>query len=111
MENIKFPVVELENDKFQVLVDLNLYAKEVITIALYKFTHLYFVHQKTDNNNPNLVQIIFESKENNQVNADVPKNFCNELIDQQLRHYTNNQFGHIRDLIVEEAFKPVNVKR
>ena len=34
--------------------------------------------------------------------------FCNELIDQQVRYNTNLQFGHIRDLIVEEAFKPVN---
>ena len=110
MADIKFPVVELEDNKFQVSVDLNLYAKEVITAALYKFTHLYFIHQVTDSSNSNLVQIVFESKEDNQVNADVPKHFCNELIDQQLRHYTNNQFGHIRDLIVEEAFKPVNVK-
>lgn len=111
MADIKFPVVELEDNKFQVSVDLNLYAKEVITAALYKFTHLYFVHQETDNSNSNLVQIVFESKEDNQVSTNIPKQFCNELIDQQLRHYTNNQFGHIRDLIVEEAFKPVNVKR
>lgn len=111
MTDIKFPVVELEDNKFQVSVDLNLYAKEVIAAALYKFTHLYFIHQTTDSCNSNLVQIVFESKEDNQVNVDVPKQFCNELIDQQLRHYTNNQFGHIRDLIVEEAFKPVNVKR
>lgn len=111
MADIKFPVVELEDNKFQVSVDLNLYAKEVITATLYKFTHLYFVHQETDNNNSNIVQIVFESKEEKQVGADIPKQFCNELIDQQLRYYTNSQFGHIRDLIVEEAFKPVNVKR
>lgn len=111
MEDIKFPVVKLEDNKFQVSVDLKLYAKEVITAALYKFTHLYFIHQTTDSNNSNLVQIVFESKEDDQVNADIPKLFCNELIDQQLRYYTNNQFGYIRDLIVEEAFKPVNVKR
>ena len=90
---------------------MNLYAKEVITAALYKFTHLYFIHQVTDCNNPNLVHIVFESKKDNQVNIGIPKHFCNELIDQQLRHYTNKQFGYIRDLIVEEAFKPVNVKR
>jgi His-Xaa-Ser system protein HxsD len=111
MVDIKFPVVELEDNKFQVLVDLNLYAKEVITATLYKFTHLYFIHQATDSSNYNLVQIVFEAKEDKQVSVDIPKQFCNELIDQQLRYYTNNQFGHIRDLIVEEAFKPVNVKR
>ena len=31
MKNIKYPLVELENNKFQVSVGLNLYAKEVIT--------------------------------------------------------------------------------
>ena len=111
MADIKFPVVELEGNKFQVSVDLNLYAKEVITAALYKFTHLYFVNQETDSINPNFVQIVFDPKEDNQVCADTPKQFCNELIDQQIRYNTNLQFGHIRDLIVEEAFKPVNVKR
>ena len=107
MADMIFPVVKLENNRFQVSVDLNLYTKEVITAALYKFTHLYYVHQETDNSNSNLVQIVFESKEDNQVSVEVPKQFCNELIDQQIRCNTNIQFGHIRDLIVEEAFKPV----
>lgn len=111
MKNIKYPLVELENNKFQVSVDLNLYAKEVITTTLYKFIHLYFVHQETDTCNPNIIQVVFESKENNVINAEVPKQFCNELIDQQIRYNTNIQFGHIRDLIVEEAFRPINVKR
>ena len=61
--------------------------------------------------NQNSVVVIFESKENNIVDASIVKQFCNELIDQQLRYDTNAQFGHIRDLIVEEAFKPVNLKR
>ena len=107
MADMIFPVVKLENNRFQVSVDLNLYTKEVITAALYKFTHLYYVHQETDNSISNLVQIVFESKEDNQVSVEVPKQFCNELIDQQIRCNTNIQFGHIRDLIVEEAFKPV----
>ena len=40
----------------------------------------------------------------------MPKQFCNELIDQQIRYNTNAQFGHIRDMIVQEAFKPVTSK-
>ena len=44
------------------------------------------------------------------VTEDVPKQFCNELIDQQIRYNTNAQFGHIRDMIVQEAFKPVTSK-
>ena len=32
---MKFPVVALAEDKFQVSVDINLYAKEVLTAAIY----------------------------------------------------------------------------
>lgn len=100
----------LENDKFQVSVDLSLYTKDVITAAIYKFSHLFYIHQMTDIENPNSINVIFESKEDKIVTNDIPKQFCNELIDQQLRHNVNAQFGHIRDMIVEEAFKPVNTK-
>lgn len=110
MANIKFPVVELDNNKFQVIVDFNLYTKEVVTASIYKFSHLFYIHQQTDADNPNLVNVIFESKDDNTITEDITKQFCNELIDQQLRHNVNAQFGHIRDMIVEEAFKPVNSK-
>ena len=107
---MKFPVVELAEDKFQVSVDMSLYVKEVLTAAIYKFSLLFYIHQQTDANNQTLVNVIFESKDNNKVTEDVPKQFCNELIDQQIRYNTNAQFGHIRDMIVQEAFKPVTSK-
>ena len=110
MPVMKFPVVELAEDKFQVSVDMSLYVKEVLTAAIYKFSHLFYIHQQTDVNNQTLVNVIFESKDNNKVTEDVPKQFCNELIDQQIRYNTNEQFGHIRDMIVQEAFKPVTSK-
>ena len=48
---MKFPVVALAEDKFQVSVDINLYAKEVLTAAIYKFSHLFYIHQQTDVDN------------------------------------------------------------
>ena len=108
MSDIKIPIVALEPNKFQVVIDTNIYAKEVITSAIYKFSHLFYIYQQTDNYNQNRVNVIFESKEGNIISAEVPKQFCNELIDQQIRHYTNAQFRYIRDMIVQEAFKPVS---
>ena len=105
MAELNFPVTELENDKFQVIVDMALYAKEVLIAACYKFTDRFFVHQQTEGN---AVKVVFESKDGNAVSAEIVKQLCNELIDQQVRFNTNQQFGHIRDLIVEEAFKPVS---
>ena len=105
---MKEPIIEFENNRFQAIVDLRLYAKDVITATIYKFSHLFYIYQQIDENNQNLVLVIFESKNGNTITADVPKQFCNGLIDQQLRHDVNAQFGHIRDMIVEEAFRPVS---
>lgn len=108
MANIKFPVVKLDNNKFQITVDLHLYTKEAIIASIYKYSSLFYIHQQTDTNNPNFINVIFESKNNSIITEDITKQFCNELIDQQLRHNINAQFGHIRNLIVEEAFRPVS---
>lgn len=86
-------------------MDMSLYSKESIVAACYKFTGCFYVHQQSMNNN---VEVVFETKDGNAVTDVVVKQFCNELIDQQVRYNTNQQFGHIRNLIVEEAFKPVN---
>lgn len=107
MAETKFPIVRLDNEKFQVVVDLSVYAKEALTATCYKYTDKFYIHQQTVEGNPQTVKVVFESK-NNTMSNDVAKQFCNDLIDQQVRFDTNAQFGHIRDLIVEEAFKPVN---
>ena len=105
MAEIKFPVTALENERFQVVVDMSLYAKESLVATCYKFTDRFYIHQQTDGGN---VDVVFESKDGNAVSDSIVKQFCNELIDHQVRFNTNQQFGHIRDLIVEEAFKPVS---
>ena len=106
MSNIKFPVTQLENSAFLVDVDLSVYATEAVAAAVYKYTNKFYIHQKTKENN--LLEVVFESKDNQTVTEKVAKQFCNDLIDQQVRYNTEKQFGHIRNLIVEEAFKPVN---
>ena len=111
MAEISFPVFELDENKFQISIDANLYDKEVIVAALYKFSHLFYIHQMTNPAVPSVIDVIFESKDGNAITPKIPKQFCNELIDQQIRHNTNMQFGHIRDMIVEEAFKPVISKQ
>lgn len=105
MAELKFPVTELDNNRFQVIVDTALYTKESLIAACYKYTDRFFVHQQTEGNN---IVVVFESKEGNVVSESIVKQFCDELIDQQVRYNTNQLFGHIRDLIVEEAFKPVS---
>ena len=98
-------VTQIDNDKFLVVVDMRLYAKDSLVAACYKFTDRFYVHQQLSGDT---VKVVFESKDDNTVTEVIVKQFCNELIDQQVRFNTNQQFGHIRDLIVEEAFRPVN---
>jgi len=108
MTKIQFPIVELDNNRFQLFIDLSLYAKEAINATCYKYSHLYYIHQQVLKGNNSIIEIIFESKDGAVVTIDIPKQFCNDLIDQQLRFDTNCQFGKIRDRIVEEAFKPIS---
>ena len=98
-------ITHIEKDKFQIDVDIKLYVKEAITATCYKYTDRFYVHQQLSGET---VIVIFESKDGHLVSEETVKQFCNDLIDQQVRYNTNLQFGHIRDLIVEEAFKPVS---
>lgn len=106
---ITIPSTHDDNGGFHVIIDSITYSKEAITAACYKFTDKYFIHQQTSPLDDKKIEIVFEAKDNNHpISNFVINSFCNELIDQQVRVNVNHEFGHIRDLIVEEAFKPVN---
>lgn len=106
MSCIKVPITKTEKGGFQVTIDLNLYSEKAITATIYKYTDKFFVYQNIMPNNDKQVSVTFESKED-KLGESIVKQFCNDLIDQQLREITTEKYGHIRDLIVEEAFKPV----
>ena len=72
MAELKFPVTELDKDKFQVVVDMSLYTKESLIAACYKFTGRFFVHQQTEGDS---VCVVFESKEGHAVSEETVKQF------------------------------------
>ena len=89
-----------------ITVDLSIYKQEVITAAVYKFTDKNFVSQ---NKIDSTIQVTFTAKPEQTVSFELlEKEFENELIDQQIRHVTEQKFGHIRNLIVEKAFAPIS---
>lgn len=107
MKDFKIPVTEVGNGGFQVSVDLNIYSVDAVTATSYKYTDKFYVHQQTVDDKT--VNVTLEAKDSNvPMTSEIAKQFCNDLIDQQVRVLVNIDFGHIRDLIVEEAFKPVN---
>lgn len=107
MKDFKIPIVELGDRSFQVSVDLTIYSADAITSTSYKYTDRFYIHQQTTDEK--MMNVILEAKDDDvSVSLKTAKQFCNDLIDQQVRILVNRDFGHIRDLIVEEAFKPVN---
>ena len=108
MDTITFPITLSDKNKLLVKVDMQIYAKESLNAACYKFTNKFYIHQQTSSESDKIINVFFESQNGDNISEEIVKSFCNELIDQQVRFNTNLQFGHIRDLIVEEAFKPVN---
>jgi His-Xaa-Ser system protein HxsD len=100
-------VYTLEDKRFMVAVNTELYDKEAIVASAYKFSNRFYIYQNISEKYPKIIDVFFENKENSAITEADVKDFCNDLIDQQIRIHTTRQFGHIRDLIVEEAFKPV----
>lgn len=96
----------MTSDNLTVIVNIDIYRQEVITSAIYKFTGEYYVSQEKVKTG---IQVTFAAKSGQVADLDIlSKEFENALIDQQIRYDTEQKFGHIRDMIVEEAFKPVS---
>lgn len=104
METIKFPVVRVGENAFQLHISTDIYAQDAINAVCYKYTGRCYVHQEIDGKE---IVATLEAKENETISESTAKQFCNDLIDQQIRFSVEKKFGHIRDLIVEEAFKPI----
>ena len=90
-----------------IIVDKSLYSREAITATAYRFSGDYNVSIENSGDLSDKYAIALNPKDENKVDADIQDVFNRELIDQQVRLDIEERFGHIRDLIVEEAFKPV----
>ena len=90
-------------------VDLRLYDKDAVLAVLYEYSGQYNVSQSIDNDENFIVVTLLPKQDSELVPDDsLLGEFEQKLIDQQLRIHINKEFGHIRDLIVEEAFKPIS---
>lgn len=95
----------MSSDSKQITIeaDKRLYEREAILSAAYRISNKakvdvqpsseYIVTIKITSNNNNLDKL--------------EKIYRTDLIDYQLRLDLEKQFGHVRDIIVEHAFKPI----
>jgi His-Xaa-Ser system protein HxsD len=103
MRNI---IKQIEDDKIVLQVNLDVYNQEVLTAAIYKFTESCYIFQEKEGA---LINVYFQLKPEKEKALDyLAKEFCNELIDQQVRFDTYKRYNNIREVIVEKAFSPIN---
>ena len=105
MSELTYPISQTENGIALVSLPKSIYEPEAIRQTAYKFSGEYHILVQE---NDNSLLVTFERKDEAKISGKEIKEICNDFIDQQIRIDTEEEFGHIRDLIVEEAFKPVN---
>lgn len=105
MSKFSYPLSRSEAGLALISLPKAIYETEAIRQTAYKYSGEYFILAQENNDS---IDVTFESKTDSTISESQLKEICNDFIDQQIRIDTEKQFGHIRDLIVEEAFKPIN---
>ena len=99
----------LEDGRLLLEIDRGIFKKETIVATTYKFTNDCYIFIEPASNDA--FNVYFKPKTQTTPLEKIADEFCNELIDQQLRLDIEASYGNIRNLIVQQAFSPVeNIK-
>jgi His-Xaa-Ser system protein HxsD len=98
-------ITNKDNNSICLQIDEHLYQKEVIQIASHKFVDKCYV--KIDQKSDSIISLCFSPKEDCKL-ENIASDFYNELLDQQIRFAIEKSYGNIRDLIVKQAFSPID---
>lgn len=93
-----------KDGKMSLRIDKTIYDREAILKAAYKFSDECYIH--IDSIDSNYYAVSFSAKKDNVEVEPQINEFCNELIDQQIRHNLNNSNRTIKELIIKKAFFP-----
>ncbi|RDD30558.1 His-Xaa-Ser system protein HxsD [Prosthecochloris sp. ZM] len=109
MREISDYFVDLSKKKANIVVDTTIYSLVAIRAAAYPFLSNYHI-LVTPSDDRHSVVIIFEAKlPERDINTDL-KEYCNSLLDHQVRVQLDASNGKIRDLIVAHAFSPIDLQ-
>jgi len=110
MQKLSDYFCDLSKGRANIILDKTLYDPVAINAAAYPFTGAYHV-LVTPGDELNCVVVIFEAKvDGRDINADL-KDYCNSLLDHQVRFQLDACNGKIRDLIVAHAFSPLDLHK
>ena len=92
----------------KVILSKEFFEREPVFAAASRFTDRYYVGiQPADEYN---IEVSLQPKMVDDADASIVNIFCNELIEQQVRHDLQKRFGNLREIIVEQAFSPLEKK-
>mgnify|MGYP001413215152 CR=1 FL=1 len=100
-------ITKITENKLLLTLSEKIYEREAVSSAAYKFTDLCTILIEPAEDN--CVEVYFESKENQSTEEldKIAKDFCNEVLDQQVRLDIEARAGNIREVIVQHAFSPL----
>jgi His-Xaa-Ser system protein HxsD len=96
----------IDGDNLILKIDMSIYEKVAVLKTCYVFQDR--CHTRIESDTALSVKVILIPKRESIDLQEIEKQFCNELIDQQIRYENDKLFSDIRKMIVEQAFKPVS---
>lgn len=106
VENKRPFIIEQEPGSFLVKLRKAFYEQEAVMQAAYKFTDACFI--KIDALEEGYVGVWFKAKPEKVLNPELLLcEYCNEVLDQQVRLDLEKRYGGIRDTIYHFAFEPI----
>ncbi|MEK6690996.1 MAG: His-Xaa-Ser system protein HxsD [Nitrospirota bacterium] len=97
-------IEKLEDGKLLLRVEKSIYRHDAILSSAYKFTDDCYIH--VDSIDSNYYGVYFAPKDSTVDLISLVNNFCNELIDEQIRFSLDISNKSIKELIIRKAFFP-----
>ena len=98
-------VKNLNGNTLVIEIAERIFKKDAVLLACHKFMDKY--HIQVEKKSDEVITVFLTPKQGNIDVDSVTSNFSNELLDQQVRLDTEKSCGNIRDLIVKQAFQPI----
>lgn len=95
---------KLEDGRLLLQVEKSIYHHDAIISAAYKYTDGCYIH--VDSIDSHYYGVYFSPRQSKVDLISQINDFCNELIDQQIRHNLDNSNRSIKELITRKAFFP-----
>jgi len=95
-------------DDGTVILSKEFFEREPVFVTAAKFTDNYYVGISPCGEHD--IEVSLQPKNNTNPDKNVIRLFCNELVEQQVRHDLQNRFGRLREMIIEQAFAPLDHK-